>query len=86
MADASFSKSQNAVEGYQNRVQSKAREIMNRHEKAFREGTEKATKKNLENINQELIDMLKAEAEKTLKKVLDNTSNQMKNQYQRSDN
>lgn len=58
---------------------------MNRHEKAFAAGSEKATKKNLESVNQELADMLKDEAEKTLKTVLNNTSNQMKNQYARSD-
>lgn len=85
MADASFSKSQNSIERYHNAVQSKAREIMNRHEKAFAAGSEKATKKNLESVNQELADMLKDEAEKTLKTVLNNTSNQMRNQYARSD-
>lgn len=84
-SDASYKKSQNVIERYELAVQSKARAIMNIHEKAFADGKEKATKKSLESINDELVNMLKTEAEKTLKEVLDNTSNIMKNQYSRSD-
>lgn len=86
MADASYRKSLFHIERYQEKVMSKGHELINRFDALIAAETDAAKRRMLrEQANEEIAQMLKAEASATLDKVLFELSNQMKNAYSRSD-
>ena len=101
LADASFGKSQFHIERYTFAVQSKVRQVVTQTDREVKQllqtGVEKpavteegagvSTKweQLLLEANRRVAEILREESEKVLKKVLDEASNVMKNQYSRSD-
>ena len=99
LADSGFPKALFFIEDYQMKVQAKGRQIIKRVENEIlsanglgrdtkasgKKLTAKAIQEKLAAANEEIAAMVKKEAEKTLKKVLDESSNKMRNQYARSD-
>lgn len=85
-ADKHTGKALFAIETYQQDVQSKGRHIIEKTDDMLREKRSRlAVTKIMEKANEEIAEMLRAEANKVLKAVLDESSNNMKNQYSRSD-
>lgn len=86
MADGSYKKSIFHIERYQERVMSKAHELIYRYDALLeKEGDAAARKALREEANDKMAEMLKKETSNTLGKVLFELSNQMKNAYSRSD-
>lgn len=86
MADGSYKKSIFHIERYQERVMSKAHELIYRYDALLeKEGDAAARKALREEANEKMAEMLKKETSNTLGKVLFELSNQMKNAYSRSD-
>lgn len=86
MADASYSKSLFHIERYQETVMARGHEIVNRYDDLLDSETEPQKRVELRTAaNREAADMVRAETDKTLDKVLYELSNQMKNCYARSD-
>ena len=86
MADGSYKKSIFHIERYQERVMSKAHELIYRYDVLLeKEGDAAARKALREEANEKMAEMLKKETSNTLGKVLFELSNQMKNAYSRSD-
>jgi len=85
ITDASYKGCINHIERYQIAVQSKSNEIINKYNKMFSEDFSLATSQAMEEANNEIADMVRKEAEKTLNSVLFTRSNDMKNSYARSD-
>ena len=92
MADASYAKSVFHIERYDEKVMSKAHEIIYRYDDllgADREvqtdAVSKLGQKLRQQANRETADMVRQAASDTLGKVLYELSNQMKNSYSRSD-
>ena len=90
MADASYARSVFHIERYDEKVMSKAHEIIYRNDdcqggqgKMMTES--QADQKLRQQANQEMADMVRQAASDTLGKVLYELSNQMKNSYSRSD-
>lgn len=86
MADASYRKSLFHIERYQEKVMSKGHELINKFDALLAAENDETKRHALrEQANEEIAQMLKAEADATLDKVLFELSNQMKNAYSRSD-
>ncbi len=92
MADASYAKSVFHIERYDERVMSKAHEIIYRYDDRLRadrdvqtDAVSKLGQKLRQQANRETADMVRQAASDTLGKVLYELSNQMKNSYSRSD-
>ena len=83
MADASYAKSVFHIERYEEKVMSKAHEIIYRYDDIMNE--QPLGEKLRQQANQETTDMVRREANATLGRVLYELSNQMKNSYSRSD-
>ena len=83
MADASYAKSVFHIERYEEKVMSKAHEIIYRYDDIMNE--QSLGEKLRQQANQEITDMVRREANATLGRVLYELSNQMKNSYSRSD-
>ena len=79
MADASWSSCSNAIERYQNKVQAEGRAIISRYDKKA------LSRKEREQANQEIADMVKEETDRLLADVLYTRSCEMKNGFSRSD-
>lgn len=92
MADASYAKSVFHIERYDERVMSKAHEIIYRYDDLLgadrdvqTDAVSKLGQKLRQQANRETADMVRQAASDTLGKVLYELSNQMKNSYSRSD-
>lgn len=90
LADASFGKSQFHIERYSFAVQSQARQVLTQTDREVEQALKKgaageAVEELLLAANRRIADILREESQKVLKQVLDEASNQMKNQYSRSD-
>lgn len=92
MADASYVKSVFHIERYDEKVMSKAHEIIYRYDDLLgadrdvqTDAVSKLGQKLRQQANQETADMVRQAASDTLGKVLYELSNQMKNSYSRSD-
>lgn len=92
MADASYAKSVFHIERYDEKVMSKAHEIIYRYDDLLGadrdvqiDAVSKLGQKLRQQANQEIADMAMHAASDTLGKVLYELSNQMKNSYSRSD-
>lgn len=92
MADASYAKSVFHIERYDERVMSKAHEIIYRYDDLLgadrdvqSDAVSKLGQKLRQQANRETADMVRQAASDTLGKVLYELSNQMKNSYSRSD-
>lgn len=92
MADASYAKSVFHIERYDEKVMSKAHEIIYRYDDLLgadrdvqTDAVSKLGQKLRQQANRETADMVKQAASDTLGKVLYELSNQMKNSYSRSD-
>lgn len=92
MADASYAKSVFHIERYDEKVMSKAHEIIYRYDDLLGasrdvqiDAVSKLGQKLRQQANQEMADMAMHAASDTLGKVLYELSNQMKNSYSRSD-
>lgn len=92
MADASYAKSVFHIERYDEKVMSKAHEIIYRYDDLLgadrdvqTDAVSKLGQKLRQQANQEMADMAMHAASDTLGKVLYELSNQMKNSYSRSD-
>ena len=86
MADASYGKSLFHVEHYQENVLAKSHALINQYDALLAD--EKDPEKQMElkrKANRKVAEMVQKEASATLKKVLYELSNQMKNSYARSD-
>ena len=86
MADASYAKSVFHVERYQENVLAKSHALINQYDALLAD--EKDPEKQMElkrKANRKVAEMVQKEASATLKKVLYELSNQMKNSYARSD-
>ena len=86
MADASYGKSLFHVEHYQENVLAKSHALINQYDALLVD--EKDPEKQMElkrKANRKVAEMVQKEASATLKKVLYELSNQMKNSYARSD-
>ena len=83
MADASYAKSVFHIERYEEKVMSKAHEIIYRYDDIMNE--QPLGEKLRQQANQETTDMVRREANATLGRVLYELSNQVKNSYSRSD-
>ena len=86
MADASYGKSMFHVEHYQENVLAKSHALINQYDALLAD--EKDPEKQMElkrKANRKVAEMVQKEASATLKKVLYELSNQMKNSYARSD-
>lgn len=92
MADASYAKSVFHIERYDERVMSKAHEIIYKYDDRLgadrdvqTDAVSKLGQKLRQQANRETADMVRQAASDTLGKVLYELSNQMKNSYSRSD-
>ena len=92
MADASYAKSVFHIERYDEKVMSKAHEIIYRYDDLLGadrdvqiDAVSKLGQELRQQANQEMADMAMHAASDTLGKVLYELSNQMKNSYSRSD-
>lgn len=92
MADASYAKSVFHIERYDEKVMSKAHEIIYRYDDLLgadrdvqTDAVSKLRQKLRQQANRETADMVRQAASDTLGKVLYELSNQMKNSYSRSD-
>lgn len=92
MADASYAKSVFHIERYDEKVMSKAHEIIYRYDDLLgadrdvqTDAVSKLGQKLRQQANRETADMVRQAARDTLGKVLYELSNQMKNSYSRSD-
>ncbi|ERJ81305.1 putative dipeptidase A [Peptostreptococcaceae bacterium oral taxon 113 str. W5053] len=87
LADPHYTYTSNFIEQYQNKVQSTAREILNKYDKEFLEQkyTGKKASALCEQANEKMARMLKLETEDLLDKVLFEASCHMKNSFSRSD-
>lgn len=86
MADASYSRSLFHIERYQESAMAKGHEIVNRYDDLIAAESEPEKRAELRaTANQETADMVRAETDKVLDKVLYELSNGMKNSYARSD-
>lgn len=92
MADASYAKSVFHIERYDEKVMSKAHEIIYRYDDLLgadrdvqTDAVSKLGQKLRQQANRETADMVRQAASDTLGKVLYELSNQMKNSYSRSD-
>lgn len=92
MADASYAKSVFHIERYDEKVMSKAHEIIYRYDDLLEadrdvqtDAVSKLGQKLRQQANRETADMVRQAASDTLGKVLYELSNQMKNSYSRSD-
>lgn len=92
MADASYAKSVFHIERYDEKVMSKAHEIIYRYDDLLgadrdvqTDAVSKLGQKLRQQANRETADMVRQTASDTLGKVLYELSNQMKNSYSRSD-
>ena len=92
MADASYAKSVFHIERYDEKVMSKAHEIIYRYDDRLgadrdvqTDAVSKLGQKLRQQANRETADMVRQAASDTLGKVLYELSNQMKNSYSRSD-
>lgn len=92
MADASYAKSVFHIERYDEKVMSKAHEIIYRYDDLLgadrdvqTDAVSKMGQKLRQQANRETADMVRQAASDTLGKVLYELSNQMKNSYSRSD-
>ena len=92
MADASYAKSVFHIERYDEKVMSKAHEIIYRYDDLLgadrdvqTDAVSKLGQKLRQRANRETADMVRQAASDTLGKVLYELSNQMKNSYSRSD-
>lgn len=85
LSDASYGKCQNVIEIYNEKVMSKAHAIINRFDERLAETRDTDRQAICEEANDQIADMLKDEADKALAKALYFRSNDMKNQYARSD-
>ena len=92
MADASYAKSVFHIERYDEKVMSKAHEIIYRYDDLLGadrdvqiDDISKLGQKLRQQANREMADMVRQAASNTLGKVLYELSNQMKNSYSRSD-
>lgn len=86
MADASFKTSQIFIERYQNAVAGQSHALLNKYDAQIAQTADPDTRMRLrEKANEEITNMVKAQAEAVLDKVLYNLSNQMKDAFSRSD-
>ena len=90
LADASFGKSQFHIERYTFAVQSKVRQVIAQTDREVKQllqagAAGEGVEEMLLAANGRIAQILREESEKVLKKVLDEASNVMKNQYSRSD-
>lgn len=86
MADASYKRSHNTIERYQNKVAAKAYEIVHRTDETLKKITDPSRRQEIcEAANEDICAMVKECAQDTLDKVLFALSEQMKNAYARSD-
>jgi len=86
LADAGYRKNLNHIERYQLAVQSKANHLVNAADDAIRDaGDLKACFEIQAKANEKVAAMVKKEAGKVLRQVLDEVSNLMKNSFARSD-
>ena len=92
MADAAYAKSVFHIERYDEKVMSKAHEIIYRYDDLLGadrdvqiDDISKLGQKLRQQANRETADMVRQAASDTLGKVLYELSNQMKNSYSRSD-
>lgn len=85
LSDAGYAKCLNHIEHYQLAVGSKNHEILKKYDKIIAAAAESEAISLCEKANAEVAQMLKEETQKTLDKVLYETSCLMKNSYARSD-
>lgn len=86
LSDASYGKSILHTERYEEYVMAKSYELLRHYDTLLQEeSTEEVRRQLREQANEELAQMVKKAAADTLKKVLDERSNEMKNAYLRSD-
>lgn len=85
LSDAGYSKCLNHIEHYQMNVASRGHEILNKYDSELTNLSAEEAVKLSEKANDEIAKMLKEESQKTLDKVLYETSCLMKNSYSRSD-
>lgn len=86
MADASYHKSVFHIERYQEKVMAKGHELIGKYDALLENEQDEEKRMALkEAANEEIAEMLQAEASVTLDKVLFELSSQMKNAYSRSD-
>ena len=85
LSDAGYAKCLNHIEHYQLAVGSKSHEILKKYDKIIAAAAESEAISLCEKANAEVAQMLKEETQKTLDKVLYETSCLMKNSYARSD-
>ena len=85
LSDASYGKCQNVIEIYNDSVMSKAHALINKFDAQLAEAADEDKQAICEEANDEIADMLKKEADKALSKALFFRSNDMRNQYARSD-
>lgn len=85
LSDASYGKCQNVIEIYTDAVLSKSHAILNKTDALLKNAAEGDRQGICEEANDEIADMLKTETDKALSKALFFRSNDMKNQYSRSD-
>ncbi|MDD6381429.1 MAG: C69 family dipeptidase [Lachnospiraceae bacterium] len=85
LSDATYGKCQNVIEIYNDAVMSKSHALLNKFDAQLAEADDSDKQAICEEANEEIADMLKKEADKALSKALFFRSNDMKNQYARSD-
>ncbi len=83
LADAHFNQTSSHIERYQIAVQSKAHQLLNKFDKNFK--SEEKLEEYCEKANEKMAEMLKAETDDVLDKVLYTASCNMKNGFDRSD-
>lgn len=83
LTDANFASTIIYDERYQNAVMNKSRELLQEYDKKVKNG---AGREILEEANQKIADMVKAESDKVMGNLLEIASNNMKTRYHRGDN
>lgn len=86
LSDASYGKCQNVIERYAERVMSASHRLLNRYDPKIREQEDPQKVRELcEEANDEIAKMLQKETDEALSQALYFRSNDMRNQYARSD-
>ena len=83
LADAHFSNTTSAIDRYQNAVQTKGHQLINKYDSLFTKDVDPVTF--CQTANQEIADMAKQYTDDLLNKVLYTASMGMKNSFSRSD-
>ena len=83
LADAHFSNTTSAIDRYQNAVQTKGHQLINKYDALFTKDVDPVTF--CQTANQEIADMAKQHTDDLLNKVLYTASMGMKNSFSRSD-